>query len=58
MPFGLKNIGATFQRLMQKALGEQMGRNAEAYVDDIIVKTREGQTLTEDLEETFTNLRR
>jgi hypothetical protein len=35
-----------------------MGRNAEAYIDDIIVKTREGPTLIEDLEETFTNLRK
>ena len=37
MPFGLKNVGATFQRLMRIALGAQMGRNAEAYVDDIVV---------------------
>ena len=58
MPFGLKNAGATFQRLMRIALGEQMGRNAEAYVDDIVVKTREKRTLVEDLEETFTNLRK
>jgi hypothetical protein len=58
MPFGLKNAGATFQRLMCKALGAQMGRNAEAYIDDIIVKTREGHTFIEDLEETFVNLRK
>jgi hypothetical protein len=58
MPFGLKNAGATFQRLMRKALGAQMGRNAEAYVDDIIVKTRDSRTFIEDLEETFTNLRK
>jgi hypothetical protein len=57
MPFGLKNAGATFQRLMRKALGAQMGRNAEAYVDDIVVKTRESHTFIEDLEETFANLR-
>jgi hypothetical protein len=58
MPFGLKNAGATFQRLMRKALGAQIGRNAEAYVDDIIVKTRESRTFIEDLEETFANLRK
>jgi hypothetical protein len=58
MPFGLKNAGATFQRLMRKALGAQMGRNAEAYIDDIIIKTREGHTFIEDLEETFANLRK
>jgi hypothetical protein len=58
MPFGLKNAGATFQRLMRKALGAQMGRNAEAYVDDIIVKTCESHTFIEDPEETFANLRK
>jgi hypothetical protein len=56
MPFSLKNVGVTFQRLMCKALGAQIGRNAEAYVDDIVVKTRESHTFTEDLEETFSNL--
>jgi hypothetical protein len=35
-----------------------MGRNAEAYIDDIVVKTHEGCTLFEDLEETFSNLRK
>jgi hypothetical protein len=58
MPFGLKNAGATFQRLMPKALGAQMGRNAEAYIDDIVVKTCKGHTFIEDLEETFVNLRK
>src|SRR5664279_5454073 len=58
MPFGLKNVGATFQILMHIALGAQMGRNVEAYVDDIIVKVREEHTLIADLEETFANLRK
>jgi hypothetical protein len=43
---------------MRKALGAQMGRNAEAYVDDIIIKTHESHTFIEDLEETFVNLRK
>jgi hypothetical protein len=58
MPFSLKNVGATFQRLMRKDLRAQMGRNAEAYVDDIIIKTRESHTFIQDLEETFVNLRK
>ena len=41
---------------MQKALGPQMGRNAEAYIDDIVVKIREEHMLIADLEETFINL--
>ena len=56
MPFGLRNTGATFQRLMHIALGWQLGRNAEAYVDDIVVKSREAKTLIQDLEETFASL--
>jgi hypothetical protein len=35
-----------------------MGRNAEAYVDDIVIKSRESHTFIEDLEETFANLRK
>ena len=45
MPFGLRNVGATFQRLMHITLGPQLGRNAEAYIDDIVVKTKEAMTL-------------
>src|SRR5664279_5323840 len=41
MPLGLKNTGATFQRAMRACLGAQMGRNVEAYIDDIVVKTKD-----------------
>ena len=41
---------------MHIMLGPQLGRNAEAYVDDIVVKTHEARTLIEDLEEIFANL--
>ena len=57
MPFGLCNAGATFQRLMHIALGRQLDRNTESYVDDIVVKSHEARTLIQDLEESFASLR-
>ena len=42
---------------MHIALGQQLRRNAEAYVNDIVVKSQEARTLIQDLEETFASLR-
>src|SRR3954471_22613031 len=39
MPFGLKNAGATYQRLVNKISKKQVGRNIEVYVDDMLVKS-------------------
>ena len=39
MPFGLKNAGATYQRLMNKMFAYQIGRNVQVYVDDMLVKS-------------------
>nr|ABF94998.1 transposon protein, putative, unclassified [Oryza sativa Japonica Group] len=58
MPFGLITAGDTFQRTVQGALSNQLGNNVEAYVDDIVVKTKTGDSLIDDLRETFDNLRR
>ncbi|GAA0148075.1 hypothetical protein LIER_07615 [Lithospermum erythrorhizon] len=35
MPFGLKNVGATYQRAMQKVLDDMLHKNIECYVDDL-----------------------
>nr|XP_027122043.1 uncharacterized protein LOC113738985 [Coffea arabica] len=51
MPFGLKNAGATYQRLVNKLFQGQIGRNMEVYVDDMIVKSRTDQRLIPDLKE-------
>ena len=58
MSFGLKNAGATYQRAIQTCLGEQIDENVEAYVDDVVVKTKNPDTLIEDLKQTFENLKR
>jgi hypothetical protein len=58
MSFGLKSAGATYQRGIQRCLYPQLGRNVEAYVDDVVVKTQEEEGLISDLAETFDNLRK
>jgi hypothetical protein len=57
MPFGLRNAGATYQRCMNHVFREHIGRTVEAYVDDIVVKTRKASDLLSDLETTFKCLR-
>ncbi|XP_015947314.1 uncharacterized protein LOC107472290 [Arachis duranensis] len=53
MPFGLKNAGATYQRLMDKVFAKQIGRNIEVYVDDMVAKTKIGDNHISDLTEIF-----
>jgi hypothetical protein len=57
MSFGLKNVGATYQQAIQACFKRQLNKNVEAYVDDLVVKTRDSSTLIDDLEETFASLR-
>ena len=56
MVSGLKNAGATYQRLMQKTFSNQLGRNLEAYVDDLVVKSSTKNDHLKDLTETFKNV--
>uniref|UniRef100_A0A2N9GVB7 Reverse transcriptase domain-containing protein n=1 Tax=Fagus sylvatica TaxID=28930 RepID=A0A2N9GVB7_FAGSY len=58
MPFGLKNAGATYQRLVNKMFHDQIGRNVEVYVDDMLVKSKKDDNHLADLKETFQALRR
>ena len=56
MPFELKNVGVTYQRLMNRMFAHQIGRNVEVYVDIMLVKSiREDEHLS-DLQETFDTL--
>jgi hypothetical protein len=57
MSFGLKNVGATYQRAIQQCLVDEIKDDlVEAYVDDVVVKTRETHTLVDNLQRTFTAL--
>ena len=57
MPFKLKNVGVTYQRLVNKMFSKQIGRNMEVYVDDMLVKSKEGLAHLDDLRETFATFR-
>jgi hypothetical protein len=57
MSFGLRNAGATYQRCMQHVFGDHVGRTVEAYVDDIVVKTRKAGDLVDDFRIVFGCLR-
>jgi hypothetical protein len=57
VPFGLKNARATYQRLVNKMFRDQIGRNVEVYVDDMLVKSTRALSHIEDLRETFKTLR-
>ena len=57
MHFGLKNAGATYQRLVNKMFSKQICRNVEVYMDDMLVKSREELAHLDDLKETFTTLK-
>ena len=56
MSFGLKNAGAMYQRCMLKCFRDLIGRTVEAYVDDIVVKTKQADHLVPDLQQIFVKL--
>ncbi|GKV11132.1 hypothetical protein SLEP1_g22414 [Rubroshorea leprosula] len=58
MPFGLKNAGATYQKMVTIVFHAQIGKNLEVYVDDIVVKSLKAEDHLADLGETFNNLRK
>nr|CAN79539.1 hypothetical protein VITISV_011362 [Vitis vinifera] len=58
MSFGLKNAGATYQRLMTKIFKPQMGRTVEVYIDDIVVKIKTREEHVLHLQEVFHLLRK
>jgi hypothetical protein len=58
MTFGLKNAGATYQRVMNLIFHELLGNTVEVYIDDIVVKLAEFSSHVADLRKAFDKMRR
>ena len=58
MPFGLKNTGATYQRLINMMFKEQISKTIEVYVDDMLIKLKIAANHIVHLSDTFTVLRK
>ena len=57
IPFGLKNVGATYQRLVNQMFNKQIERNVEVYVNNMLIKSKEEKDHLDDLKEMFNTLR-
>ena len=58
MPFGLKNAGATYQRMITKMFTLQLGKTVEVYIDDMVVKNILSEDHLRDLRSVLDTLRR
>ena len=58
MPFDLKNVGATYQRLVTKIFRPLLGETMEFYINDMLMKSKEHFDHTKNLQESFELLRR
>ena len=57
MPFGLKNVGATYQRLVNKMFQKQIGASMEVYIDDMLVKSTTAELHIAHMSEAFQIMR-
>ena len=58
MPFGLKNAGSTYQRMMTKIFEPQLGKHIEIYIDYMMVKSKVVSEHVGDLENIFEILKK
>ena len=58
MPFGLKNAGTTYQRMMTRMFRDKIGHTVEVYIDDMVVKSKQEIRHVEDLRGVFEVLRK
>ncbi|XP_022562420.2 uncharacterized protein LOC111208018 [Brassica napus] len=58
MPFGLKNAGSTYQRLVNMMFADKIGRTMEVYIDDVLVKSLEAEDHISHLQKAFSTLKK
>lgn len=58
MTFGLKNIEATYQRLINRIFKNQVGRNMNVYINGMLVKNYQAEQHIMNLKKTFKTLRK
>ena len=58
MPFGLKNAGSIYQRMVTRIFENQLGKNVEAYINDMVVKSKEESRHLSDLDKVFAILQK
>ena len=58
MPFGLKNVGSAYQRMMTRMFESQLGKKIEVYIDDMVVKSKVEFEHVNDLKSIFEVLRK
>ena len=57
MPFGLKNVGATYQRAMNALFHDMLRHHIELYIDDIMVKSKRASEHVDHLNKSFERMR-
>lgn len=54
----MQGPSAKYQRLIDKVFKAQIGRNIEAYVDDLVIKNKTEEDMLQDISKTFGVLRK
>ena len=57
MPFGLKHAGATYQRIMTRIFAPLLGNTMEAYINDMLVKSKSQEDYMSELQDAFRLMR-
>ena len=53
MPFGLKNVGLTYQRAMNLIFNDMIGKLMEIYIDDEVIKSDDQESHLQNLRKAF-----